>query len=340
MPTNALHFTINETYDLNTSVDKLTLLAVRTPTIDIVKKYVNLQNWRKVRFNRCSFRLACVSQLPVDPLGVGTEVGQISPQELVNPILFKTVTGESLGGLLDAIYGTGATHQGYSLKELKVSNVNGDENNALTTYYSLLADDSFRQSHPQVGLTATGMIPLVRNVLSTMPLGQSQGNPIVADSYDTGGVGQNDAVPSFDSTTGNVTGAYAGGARQASNAQMLISGHTVPLPAFDIAPIGAGVYASGSTVRWPFSYVCACVMPPAIQKSLYFRCIVSWSVSLLEFAPNFRFPNYPKYDSPVYQDWIEVPVSASAQAMNTLDGEGLLVGDGLDNVQHVTSQVS
>lgn len=346
MVTNSINLTIHETYDLNTKVDKITLLAIRTPSFDTVSRYVSPKCWSKIKFNRASFRLACASQLPVDPLGVGYEAGQISPQELINPILFKTVTGDSLGPILDVIYGPNATHDnGDSIKDLEVSKVvtfHTDGHDDLATdpmamYYTLLGDTSFRQSHPQVGISAGNIIPLVREVYTTMPLASSpelevgiEGSYVTNNKYYVG-----DFVPGEGKVMAN-PGTYG----NVNASGRMISGRTVPMPAIDTMP--GSKFNTGEPVSWPMSYCAICIMPPSVQRSLYYRCIVSWNITLSGFVPSYQQDAYfgTKSDH-MYNDWTDRPVSeAVAVASELWDDNGLIVTDGMENVNKVTQTVT
>lgn len=347
MVTNSINLTIHETYDLNTKVDKVTLLAIRTPSFKTISRYVSPRNWSKIKFNRASFRLACVSQLPVDPLGVGFDSGQISPQELINPILFKTVTGESLGPILDVIYGPSATHEGGSLRDFEASEVNtvvlGDSvvkaANPMNMYYTLLGDDSFRQAHPQQGLVANDLIPLVREMYATMPLSRtgagdvgmagtsSPNNEYQVASFANGVIGAEPSVP------GNIqNSAWATG--------RIISGRTVPMPAIDTMP-GSKVWGSDA-ISYPTTYVGLCIMPPSVMRSLYYRCIVSWNITLSGFVPTFRrTADQSTNVDDMYSDWIERPVSnAVAVASQLWEDDGLIATDGMENVTKVTENIS
>lgn len=348
MPTNKLHFTIHQTYDLNTQVDKITVLGIRTPSYDVVSRYVNMWNWKKVKFNFANFRLACVSQLPVDPLGVGFEAGQIAPQELVNPMLFKTVTGDTLDAILDIIYNESAAafNNKDTLTEQRISSVEQGGTPAtspLGAYYKLLGDDSFRQAHPQVGLEATHLVPIVREMLSVRPLtSRSSSNSVSLRPF-----GYSDALPPqfygyatpFDASTGeagysNSTGKYVNTGNQ------FLSGGARPMPAFDIS---GAMLGQTEPQTWPSQVVAVCVMPPAIQKSLYYRCIVSWNITLSEFVPSFRWQLSPDLIfSTSYKNWMDVPVdSGSATAMSLMDDEtGILVTEGVENVTKVTENLT
>lgn len=345
MVTNSINLTIHETYDLNTKVDAVTLLAIRTPSYKTVEKYVTTRNWQKIKFNRASFRLACVSQLPVDPLGVGFEAGQVAPQELVNPMLFKTVTGESLGPILDVIYGSNATNDnGDSIKridarEIVDTSLSGTPtlvSTPLDMYYVLLGDDSFRQAHPQAGLTANNIIPLVREMYVTMPLANTGDRNVGVPGSNS--KNNSYSVADFDASSGRVwANRGTDGAAVASG--RIISGPTRPMPAIET---NSGSKDWTNEQSWPMSYCAICIMPPAIQKSLYYRCIVSWNITLSGFIPMYMQSSYlGTLKSNLYSDWVDRPVDANtAAAMELWDDEGLIATDGAENVSMVTQNLT
>lgn len=338
MPTNKLHFTVHQTFDLNTQVDKISVLGIRTPSWSLLSRYVEMKNWKKIKFNFANFKIACVSQLPVDPLGVGYEAGQVAPQELVNPMLFKTVTGESFDAMLDVIYNRDASafDSGWSpdtvtLTEQKIAGFTPSSDlSPVDIYYKLLGDDSFRQAHPQVGLEAHHLVPLVREVLSVRPI-VSVSSGTLARPFNYRHIGD-DFAPSYNASTGVLSEeAFTVGANQ------VMSGSARPMPAFDI---NGTVFQNGQYISWP-TQVCAClVMPPAIQKTLYYRCIVSWNITLSEFIPSFRTNFNANYN--IYHNWTDVPVdSATATALEVMDDStGIIVTDGLENVNLVTENLT
>lgn len=345
MPTNKLHFTIHQTFDLNTSVDKITVLGIRTPSPQVVSRYVNMQNWKKIKFNYCNFKLACVSQLPVDPLGVGFEAGQIAPQELVNPMLFKTVTGDTISSILDIIYTNTFDNQDATLTEQKIEGIDstGTITDPMNAYYTLLGDDSFRQAHPQVGLEAKGLVPLVREMLSTRSL-MSLLNGLVNPYGINDNVNDLELASSatrFYNRNGNMT---VGDGPSVESINYFISGSTRPMPAFDITGTAVGHGSdSVNNGKWPVQHVAVCVMPPAIQKSLYYRCIVSWNITLSEFFPSYLGSNLlGSTPTHIYNNWMEVPVdTANATALNLLEDEtGIITTGGVDNIRKVTENVS
>lgn len=260
-------------------------------------------------------------------------------------MLFKTVTGESINSVLDAIYAvnapSGTVEQDGALKRImfdRLEDNNGTNSSPLSVYYTLLGDDSFRQAHPQLGLQAFDLIPLVREVLTLSPIyagqkivGSGHNNDNVSMYRDLPGIGD-DGLGSINISENAVNPGRA--------YPKLIHGRTIPMPSFDIWPTSKIVGNENVSIEWPSTYVALCIMPPAIQKSLYYRCIVSWNITLSEFNPSFN-AQYISDPTHIYADWIDTPVSEGvALAMQMFDDNGVVATVGAENVRMVTESVS
>lgn len=362
MVTRGFHMKICETYDLNTVVDKLSVLAIRTPDYDTIKRYISLDglaNWSKMKFDRCTFRIACASQLPVDPLGVGFEPGQVAPQDVINPMLFKTVTGESFNTIIQAVTADSPAPNSDrtfdddtgSLREMKLTEING--NDATKLYYKFLADPSFRKVHPQSGMVAENMIPFVREVYSQYDIGNvtngqvgSNGNYMIEPGL-VSPLPDNGSSPSYHVQPNLV----AGGGRDVGMSTGLavvrnpfMSGRSVPMPSFPtVNPQGGGF------VSLPKAYVGCLLMPPAKMQSLYYRCIVEWDISLYGFVPRFMRGwngNANAEDgnalTHLYHEMYEVAVSSdTAMASEAMEATGgVLEGIGVENLNYVNSSIA
>ena len=92
---------ISETYDLSTQVGKMGLIAVHTHSFHAISGAWGglAKNHKFMRLVNCDITMACASMLPADPLQIGTEAGDIAPQDMFNPILFKGGSSRSGRGL-------------------------------------------------------------------------------------------------------------------------------------------------------------------------------------------------------------------------------------------------
>lgn len=158
--------TIRETYDLSTKPDKMTLIGIHTPSRNILKKLYPgfCEQYKMVKILHQNVRIACASRLPVDPSGIGVNTeGQIAPEDMFNPILYKAVSNQSLSNLELRI-------RGLYFRSLTVNGESADTSNENVTgyasehqvYYSLLSNlRGWKTAHPQAGLSMRRLRPLV-----------------------------------------------------------------------------------------------------------------------------------------------------------------------------------
>lgn len=299
MVNNVLHATYAETYDLNTAVNELSLLAIHTPQAPQLKKMFKglFENFRKVKILGCNFKMVCASQQSLDPSQMGLEAGQVDPRDVLNPILFKACTGDSLNVLLDRIYST-ANWQA-NVGDGSLGQVIATDGDALAAYYELLADESFRKAHPQAGLTITGLRPFVHKVVTTQPFKWS-------------GVGSQDkGVPRIEDKGGSAVAndVYGFGGPAASELSTIgpnpptvfLSNGVTEFPSFPttvartVDSIEGG--STGDIVSnngyWlineiPRVYMGVLVLPPAILQRLFFRLTIVWHLSFSDFRPAYE----------------------------------------------------
>lgn len=274
---------VREVYDLGTVKNKMTVIAVHTPDPDIIKT-----NWAGLLMNckfyrpvSCNVRLACASVLPVDPQGVGLAEGDVAPEDMFNPILYKACTNES-----------------FSLLESRILNMNqnvstlvgpndvvGDSaaidvdtvspyTDDFGIYYGLLSDaHGWRHAMPQQGLTMTGLKPYVHEVLASF-----------------GSVGQNNTNPASSPI-------YAPNGEQTAEVDTLnpffMRGHAKPMPrmpttAFpvintEVLPGFQNTNGNSETTVPYMRTLCGCIIvPPARLHELYFRMVCEWTIEFSE----------------------------------------------------------
>lgn len=158
---------ISETYDLHTIVDKMSLICIHSPRTDLIAKtYPGLvMNCRSWRVTGIDVTLSTAQQLPLGVDQIGLDSGQIRPQDMMNPILYKAVSNDSwstLEGRLMGMMSSGGTApltgSMATVENAHVTDI-ADEHGI---YYSLLSNpDGFRIAHPQQGLQMKGLVPLV-----------------------------------------------------------------------------------------------------------------------------------------------------------------------------------
>nr|QWB14904.1 capsid protein [Cressdnaviricota sp.] len=220
----------------------------------------------------CDIAVACASMLPADPLQVGTDTGDIAPQDLFNPILYKACTNDSFNTVVNRIYSMSDVDDGASLATPgTVGNDpwSGTINNSSDIYYSLLSEDGWKKAMPQSGFAMKGIRPLVYPILSTY------GNTrITAPSVNVPGV--------------NVVG--SDGVDSLSNVNQQFRGPAQPMPS---VPTTVFRNTQNVTDDHPFdvftmnnpgipkTFVACIVTPPSVLHVLYYRLRITWT---LEFS--------------------------------------------------------
>lgn len=292
---------IAETYDLRTAVNKLGLLGIHTPSSSLLSRlYPGLMlNYKYLKLLKCDFAIACASTLPADPLSVGTESGDIAPQDLFNPILYKAVSNDALETIINRLYASDLNpislgQDGSVTAAATVGNspFSGYANTS-NMYYSLLSEDNWKKAMPQSGFAMKNLVPLVYNMVNTF------GNTI---------------IPASAQSLNNIRGVTSAGATELNTSLgKTFRGHTMAMPR--IPTCTQLITATDSAVNlptWtaiPKTFVAAIVVPPAKQHILFYRLRVVWTI---EFQDPVSIParsdlvginNVGAY---MYSDWTTV----------------------------------
>ena len=314
-----MYVKVSETYDLSTKPDKMGLLGIHTPDGKLVYSMWKgfYQNFGKMRFATCDVAMACASMLPVDPLQVGVEAGDIAPQDMFNPILYKAVSNDSMSNLLNKIYAGGQTsNPGTFFNKNSISSQNDATFNFDATrevdqfamYYGLLSDtDAWKKAMPQAGLQMYSLVPLTFSLVAT------QGQPNVVGNLGLTGAwfpgdgfgGENDdritclvnhigrymrgdtrRMPAVDTMVMTTDGYILNG-----NPSSVVPADT----SGNYPEVGDTVFSlpgepgtSNNTLvvpnlDVPNCFVAAIVLPPAKLNRLYYRLKVTWTIE-------FSFP--------------------------------------------------
>lgn len=296
--------TVSETYDLSTKPNKMSLLGIHTPPLSFVRKMWPgfFLNFKMVRYLSCDISLACASVLPADPSQIGVEAGAIAPVDMLNPILYKAVSNESMSTLETRLAGlypnsTDASIKGQSIVATRDNATNLDDEFAV--YYGLLSNrDGFRVAMPQQGLSMTNLVPLVfeklynngtmsgavENTAADVYPGLRPDGTIVAyQSYAVKGNAR--PMPAINTTvfpTGNLpTAGNAPGYTKANIPVAVDVGGEVPGVAQTVTPIV------------PPTYVAAIVMPPSKLQTLYYRMVVRWKMEFTGLRPITEVTDWP-----------------------------------------------
>lgn len=247
---------ISETYDLSTQVDKLALIGIHTPSLAQIQNHWSglVMNHKFVRLVSCDVMIACASMLPADPLQIGTEAGQIAPQDMFNPILYKAVSNDAFGTIQNKIYANSDFAGDSYGNNLMSANEGFVDEDAFAVYYGLLSEDGrFRKAMPQNGLEMTGLYPIVHQVVAPYASMNTRMDVLrtAPDSLPVDNDSQATDIP-----YGNLP--FRGG--------------SLRMPSI---PLHNGTYQDNEI---PQTYVAAIVMPPAKLHRLYYRMKVIWTV--------------------------------------------------------------
>lgn len=349
MVNNTIHATYTETYDLNTINNELSILAIHTPQSNTLKRFFHglYEQYTKMKVLGCNFRMVCASQQALDPTLVGMSEGQVDPRDVLNPILFKAVTGEGVNALIDQIYNSSesitpdsgnSSNLGHSIDQHVVTSTGG-----ISAYYSLLADDSWRREHPQRGITVMGLKPMVHRVVTTQPFkwnsatgtGANSG-PDIPALNPTSSLGQGTL---WGSAFGGISGS-SDGSTDPVNPTVFVSNGLTEMPWLDTAYSSVHTYVDGSgatqgsskayalQTNIPRVYMGCLVLPPSTgSQNLYFRLQIVWHILFKDFR--------------TAQDLLPVtPGGPIDTDTSSLDGTGLEDRNGYFNMYHTASKLS
>lgn len=275
---------VRETYDLHTLPNKMTVIGIHTPANDIIKKNYPglLMQCKMYRPVSCDVRVACASMLPVDPLQVSTAEGDIAPEDLFNPILYKTMTNVGMSQIEARVHayrdnstgiGVGNTAD-YTLTEMTSAT---DE---FPLYYGLLSDtNGWRHASAQSGFSMTGVKPLVSEILVSNGQNRNDGDVLGTNLQNITGF----AAPAADGTS------------TAFNS-VVFKGNSKPMPFINTTSysVSSTIANTSSSIGFPNTVYndsvivpapklyCACIIvPPSRLHQLFYRMVVEWT---LEFT--------------------------------------------------------
>lgn len=294
---------VSETYDLSTKPNKMSLIGVHTPPLSFVRKLWPglFLNFKMVRFLSCDVSLACASVLPADPSQIGVEAGAIAPVDMLNPILYKAVSNESMSTLETRLAGmypnsTDASVKGQSIIATKDNATNLEDE--FPVYYGLLSNrDGWRVAMPQQGLSMTGLVPLVFEKLYNNGTMSGAVENTSADVYP--GLRPNGSIVAYQSyaVKGNArpmpainTTVFPTGDLNASRVAPGFTAANIP-STVDIGEIS--MVGQTTTPLVPPTYVAAICMPPSKLQTLYYRMVVRWKIEFTGLRPITEITDWP-----------------------------------------------
>lgn len=279
---------VRETYDLHTTQNKMTVIAIHTPKPDIIKRTYPglLMQCKTYRPYSCDVRLACASVMPLDPLGVGTAEGDVAPEDVFNPILYKAMSNKGMSMLEGRIHDMvqtgpsvvpGSGDLAGSSASVEVDDFTGlsDE---FGVYYGLLSQtNEWKHANPQSGMSMSGLRPLVYDMMynigdnrqvnqigasAELPVRNPVGvDPVIGTFYGAGVLGNAHPMPFIPCTNVTASGSAPG-----------FSDDNLPSMA-------------AQSVNW-LRVICGCIIvPPSRRHELFFRMVVEWTLEFSSIRP-------------------------------------------------------
>lgn len=313
---------VSETYDLSTQVNKMGLLAIHTPDLKLFARHWGgaMMNHKKFRFVKCDVAMACASMLPADPLQIGVEAGDLAPQDMFNPILYKAVSNDSYNSLLNYLqvkYNllVNNSQENNHAKNSVVADNNTEFKDGLdkvvdqwNMYYGLLSNTAgWKKAMPQAGLTMRGLFPIVYSLVSN--LGNAQGIYSTNNDNSTAELSAVSMMAKEEliGRTGSAAGATTGATFRGPSMRMPslptkalfddtnVTGSVVLRYSDPVYPNGTDVNNNILPLGIPYippCYVGVIVLPPAKLNKLYYRLKVTWTIELIEPESITEFTNW------------------------------------------------
>lgn len=285
---------VRETYDVATVRNKMTVIGIHTPRPDIIKKNFPglLMQCKAYRPYSCDVRMACASVLPSDPLGVGLAEGDVAPEDLFNPILYKAMTNVGMSQLerriqlLTQEYTPGSAVGSGDLAG-STANIEVDDftsaSDEFPIYYGLLSNaHGWKHANPQAGLEMKDLVPLVHEIVYNI------GDVFVAEGAN-GGSSNAPATAPNDSGYGNVTlpvSAIRGGTKRMPMIPTSDwDASAQPPPGFPSTE--SNIVPANSMTNVPFlNVMTACIIvPPSRLHQLFYRMVVEWTIEFSSIRP-------------------------------------------------------
>lgn len=331
---------------MRTTRGAIGIIGIHTPSASGIARrwYGEFITYRKYRIVSCNVSLACAAQLPVDPLGIGTEANQVSPQDMMNPILYRAVTNDSWNMALNRLYASsGATPDTNSIKNFAnaFTSMNASQNES--AYYAMLASDEWAKALPQSGLRMTGLRPLAYEVLQVMGQGSlpesstiPQG-PIAADATQS----NYPFSPVYASTpAGNAVGVESNTGNLSTN--RIMRGRARPMPAWPTISGPLNYYSATdepTIVPWtaPRTYVACILVPPASTSGslFYYRLKIDWYIEFFDpvsVLDRITGTQAVLDGSATYQRYYYTPPTTTSAPAVPLDPDSQDDGSSLDSV--------
>lgn len=272
---------LRETYDLSTTVNKMGLIGIHTPSMELLKKLYPgfVLNYKKVKADRMDMALASASLLPADPLQVGTEAGDIAPQDLFNPILYRAVSTDSFNTIMNRVYGmSDLSVDGSLVTPGTVGNDAFNGWNTYSVYYALLSEGGWKKAMPQSGLSMRNVRPFVYELLNTF------GNTLMPNAVSSTNTINTVNASGNEANVSNLGQTFRGAARPMPAIPTMSGMTTVSFATAsgDLDKVGDWTIPVGKANNFPKTFCALIVLPPAKLHRLFFRVTIVWTISFFE----------------------------------------------------------
>lgn len=286
---------VRETYDLHTVQNKMTIIGIHTPKPDIIKaNYPGLlMQCKAYRPVSADVKIACASVLPLDPQGIGLAEGDVAPEDVFNPILYKAISNIGMSQIearitANSLDATGIAPVGGVDVVGQTADVDVDTmsefDDEFPLYYGLLSNaHGWKTANPQSGLEMRGLVPLVYEMLYNV------GDNVSAVS----GSGFGDTAFGAPKPNGTKQAVPVAGIRGNGKPMFFInctsysgtSGGNVEVPGFRINKDGTVLANAEVEVPW-LNVVCGCIIiPPSRLHELFYRMVVEWTIEFSKIRP-------------------------------------------------------
>lgn len=311
--TNHVFAKYQEIYDVNTELNKISLIGIHTPVGAKPRQMLAgfFQQFRKYKYKGCSIVGTPCATLPLNLQDIDVNAGQsgVNPRDVWNPILFHGCHGDNLNSALNSIYKGSMNFDGTSLgkDDFDLTNI-PDSSTGLTweeIYYRMLQDPSFRKMKMNQGFALDKLHPLVYNMAS---MNQIMPNEL---AHGVGTlVGDADGNLNISGSTGG--GIALGDGQVRYTYPRLITNRLEPLGWLDTRQVinsNGTDCVPGYTVL-PKQFMGLIILPPAYRAKTAMRIVITHHFEFKEFNTSLTLESANEY-----YNWL-TQIAASKQAMN------------------------
>lgn len=280
---------VRETYDLHTLADKISAIAIHTPGPNLIRRNYPglLMQCKAYRPVSCDVKMACASMLPMDPLGVGTTEGQVAPEDMFNPILYKAVSNFSMSQIEEYLTATATVNASMTARgDILDATNDGITSDDFALYYGLLSmTHEWKHANPQSGLQMIGLRPLVYELNYSFHAMEVKNNKF--------GDGEVDNFQRAQTPNGFITyspQAFMGKSKSMpwlpTTTEYVYNNAIVANPAgFTDAGSDATPDNAKVGVPAPKIYCGVIIVPPSRLHQLFYRLVVEWTLEFSSLRP-------------------------------------------------------